>query len=210
MPNTTRSTSASAMVSAVPTVGPSSEYIPPSTTANTMRSETPMPASVSGFTYAMYCAYAMPPTAVRAAGSTVMAILKRVTWMPTEAGAVSSSPIASMAERAIARPTRCHTHSPSAHSTSAAEEKTRFSANRAKAAGPRRKGQEAAEQGPRPADERPDEDLDDHVEDVLAHAAHRDEGGDHECREQDAEADAAGAHARLAKRPPGRTKIMMT
>ena len=35
---------------AVPTVGPSREYIPPSTTANTMRSETPTPASVSGFT----------------------------------------------------------------------------------------------------------------------------------------------------------------
>ena len=38
------------MVSAVPTKGPSSEYIPPSTTAKTMRSDTPMPASVSGFT----------------------------------------------------------------------------------------------------------------------------------------------------------------
>ena len=41
----------------------------------------------------------MPPTAVRTAESTVMAILKRVTWMPTEAAAVSSSPIASIAER---------------------------------------------------------------------------------------------------------------
>ena len=38
------------MVSAVPTVGPSSEYMPPRTTANTIRSDTPMPASVSGFT----------------------------------------------------------------------------------------------------------------------------------------------------------------
>ena len=68
----------------------------------------------------MYCAYAMPPTAVSTAESTVMAILKRVTWMPTEAAAVSSSPIASIAERAIERSTRCHTQSPSAHSTSAA------------------------------------------------------------------------------------------
>ena len=40
----------SAIVSAVPTVGPRSEYMPPSTTAKTIRSETPIPASVSGFT----------------------------------------------------------------------------------------------------------------------------------------------------------------
>src|SRR5947207_383127 len=38
-PNTTRRYSPSAIVSAVPTVGPSSEYIPPRTTANTMRRE---------------------------------------------------------------------------------------------------------------------------------------------------------------------------
>jgi hypothetical protein len=36
------------MVSAVPTKGPRSEYMPPSTTANTMRSETPIPERVSG------------------------------------------------------------------------------------------------------------------------------------------------------------------
>ena len=39
-----------AMAGAVPTVGPSREYIPPSTTAKTMRRETPIPASVSGLT----------------------------------------------------------------------------------------------------------------------------------------------------------------
>ena len=39
---------------------------------------------------------ATPPSAVSAADSTVMPILKRVTWMPTEAAAVSSSPMASM------------------------------------------------------------------------------------------------------------------
>ena len=44
------------MVSAVPMVGPSRTYMPPSTTAKTMRSDTPIPASVSGFTYVMYCA----------------------------------------------------------------------------------------------------------------------------------------------------------
>ena len=74
---------------------------------------------------------------------------------------------------------------------------------------PERDEAEAAHERPRAADERPDEDLDQDVEDVLAHAAHRDERGGHERREQDADADAAGAHARLAKRPPGRTKIMM-
>ena len=39
-----------AVVSAVPISGPSSEYIPPSTTAKTIFRETPMPDSVSGFT----------------------------------------------------------------------------------------------------------------------------------------------------------------
>src|SRR2546422_3673024 len=70
-PKTTRRYSPSAIVSAVPTVGPRSEYIPPRTTANTMRRETPMPARVSGFTYVMYWAYATPPTAVRLAESIV-------------------------------------------------------------------------------------------------------------------------------------------
>ena len=47
-----------------------------------------------------------------AADSTVIPILKRVTWMPTEAAAVSSSPMASIAERAMLRSTRHHTQSP--------------------------------------------------------------------------------------------------
>jgi hypothetical protein len=41
-----------------------------------------------------------------------MPILNRVTRMPTEAAAVSSSPIASMAERAMLRSTRHHTQRP--------------------------------------------------------------------------------------------------
>ena len=48
-----------------------------------------------------------------------MPSLKRVTWMPTDAAAVSSSPIASIAERAIERSSRAHTQSPASHSTSA-------------------------------------------------------------------------------------------
>ena len=44
--------------------------------------------------------------------------LKRVTWMPTEAAAVSSSPIASIASRAIDRSSRHHTQSPAAQRTS--------------------------------------------------------------------------------------------
>ena len=107
------------MVSAVPTVGPTSAYMPPRTTANTMRRDTPIPARVSGFTYAMYCAYATPPIAVSEAESTVIAILKRVTWMPTEAAAVSSSPIASIAARAIERSRRYHTQRPHAQRASA-------------------------------------------------------------------------------------------
>ena len=57
--------------------------------------------------------------AVRAADSTVIPSLKRVTRMPTEAAAVSSSPIASIAERAMLRSTRRHTQSPASHSTRA-------------------------------------------------------------------------------------------
>ena len=49
-PNFTRRYSESEIVNAVPTVGPSREYIPPSTTANTMRRDTPTPDRVSGFT----------------------------------------------------------------------------------------------------------------------------------------------------------------
>src|SRR5438552_663708 len=89
------------------------------------------------------------------------------------------------------------------------EQRRRVVAEPEEGAVPERDEAEAAHERPRAADERPDEDLDQDVEDVLAHAAHRDERGGHERREQDADADAAGAHARLAKRPPGRTKIMM-
>ena len=60
----------------------------------------------------MYWASRAPPSAVSTAESTVIPILKRVTWMPTEAAAVSSSPMASMAERAMLRSTRHHTQSP--------------------------------------------------------------------------------------------------
>src|SRR5438093_12029887 len=120
-PKTTRRYSPSAIVSAVPSVGPMSEYMPTMTTANTMRSETPMPASVSGFTYVMYWAYATPPTAVRLAESIVIPILNRVTWMPTDAAAVSSSPIASIAARAIDRSTRYQTQSPPSQRTSDAQ-----------------------------------------------------------------------------------------
>ena len=49
-PKAMRRPSARAVVSAVPTSGPISEYMPPSTTANTIFSDTPMPESVSGLT----------------------------------------------------------------------------------------------------------------------------------------------------------------
>jgi len=79
-----------------------------------------MPARVSGFTYVMYWAYATPPTAVRLAESIVIPILNRVTWMPTDAAAVSSSPIASIAARAIDRSTRYQIQSPASQRTSEA------------------------------------------------------------------------------------------
>ena len=53
------------------------------------------------------------------ADNAVIPILNRVTWMPTEAAAVSSSPMASMAERAMLRSTRAHTQSPKSHAAMA-------------------------------------------------------------------------------------------
>src|SRR5438477_109391 len=67
---------------------------------------------------------------------------------------------------------------------------------------------EAAHQRPRPADERPDEDLDQHVQHVLAHAVHRHERHRHHDREQHAPDQTTRAHARLPRMPPGRAKIM--
>src|SRR6266446_466425 len=67
---------------------------------------------------------------------------------------------------------------------------------------------EAAHQRPRPADERPDEDLDQHVQHVLAHAVHRHERHRHHDGQQHAPDQTARAHARLPRMPPGRAKIM--
>jgi hypothetical protein len=47
-----------------------------------------------------------------------MPILKRVTRMPTEAAAVSSSPMASMADRVMLRSTRHQTQSPKSQAPS--------------------------------------------------------------------------------------------
>ncbi len=47
----TRSTSDSTCVNTAPTVGPSITHMPPAMTANTMLSETPRPAIVSGPMY---------------------------------------------------------------------------------------------------------------------------------------------------------------
>src|SRR6266436_6628382 len=67
---------------------------------------------------------------------------------------------------------------------------------------------EAAHQRPRPADERPDEDLDQHVQHVLAHAVHRHERHRHHDGQQHAPDQTARAQARLPRMPPGRAKIM--
>ena len=68
--------------------------MPPAITPNTICSEMPMPETVSGFTYSWYWAYSTPPTQVIAAESSVIFSLVRVTLMPTEAAASSSSLIA--------------------------------------------------------------------------------------------------------------------
>src|SRR5216683_7983672 len=67
---------------------------------------------------------------------------------------------------------------------------------------------EAPHEGPRLADEGPDEDLDGHVEHVLLHAAHGEEGGDEEEGEDGQREKAAARHSRFARMPPGRTNIM--
>ena len=50
----TRRLSESSCVNTAPTVGPSSTHMPPAITANTMLSETPRPAIVSGPIYIWY------------------------------------------------------------------------------------------------------------------------------------------------------------
>ena len=51
VPNHTRNASPSTIVKIAPTVGPSMEYMPPAIAANTICSDTPTPASVSGLRY---------------------------------------------------------------------------------------------------------------------------------------------------------------
>src|SRR4029453_6477555 len=66
---------------------------------------------------------------------------------------------------------------------------------------------EASHQGPRIADERPQEDLDDDVPDVLLRHAEGQRGHQRDREEDDAPDGAPTHQARLAKMPPGRTKI---
>src|SRR5262245_12349473 len=65
--NQTRRPSVSAIVHSAPTVGPSIAYMPPAIAANTIRSDTPMPDTVSGLRYIRYCPNTAPPREVRAA-----------------------------------------------------------------------------------------------------------------------------------------------
>src|SRR2546425_8332540 len=67
---------------------------------------------------------------------------------------------------------------------------------------------EAAHERPRSADEGPDEDLDQDVEDVLAHAAHRQDRPQGQHREERPADDPPGPHPRRTSRPPGRTNII--
>src|SRR5207302_1005888 len=66
---------------------------------------------------------------------------------------------------------------------------------------------EATHEGPGGADERPDQDLDQHVEDVRPQAPHRDPGRRPEPRKQTERARGANRYPRRIKMPPGRAKI---
>ena len=66
---------------------------------------------------------------------------------------------------------------------------------------------EAPHQRPRVAHERPHEDLDDDVPDVLLRHAEGQRGNQRDGEEDDDPGSRAGHQDRLAKMPPGRTKI---
>src|SRR5262249_57520695 len=66
---------------------------------------------------------------------------------------------------------------------------------------------EAAHERPRAADEGPDENLHDDVDEVLAHPAEGEEGLHGEEGDDEDGPEASPAHVRLAKMPPGRTNI---
>ena len=86
----TRSASASTCVKMAPTVGPSSTQMPPAIVANTMLSDRPSPAIMSGPMYIWYCAKIAPPSAHMPDESAVILSRSRVTLIPTEAAASSS------------------------------------------------------------------------------------------------------------------------
>src|SRR5207244_11712045 len=88
------------------------------------------------------------------------------------------------------------------------EHRRRVGAEPEEGAVPERDEAEAAHERPRAADERPDEDLDQDVEDVLAHAAHRQERPQGQQREERRADDPPGPHPRRTRRPPGRTNII--
>ena len=105
---------------------------------------------------------------------------------------------------------RSHRHEaadPGRHAEEVPEEAGRVGAHAQEGAVAEGDEAEAAHERPRPADERPDEDLDDDVDEVFPHAAERQEGLDGEEGDDEPAEEASPAHVRLAKMPPGRTNI---
>src|SRR5262249_21260795 len=88
------------------------------------------------------------------------------------------------------------------------EQRRRVGADAEKRAVAERDEAEAAHQRPGPTDERPDEDLDDHVEHVLPHAAHGNEGRSHQTEQNRGGHGAADHRSRRARMPPGRMNII--
>ena len=82
--------------------------MPPAIAAKTICSDTATPATVSGLTYWMYWVKRLPPSAVNAALTIVTRSFSRITSIPTEAAAISSSEMASSATRS--RPASIQRH----------------------------------------------------------------------------------------------------
>ncbi len=71
----------------------------------------------------------MPPTQVISAETSVMRSLARVTWMPIDAAASSSSLIACNASRPMLRSTARHTHSPASQTAATRASQTHLLEN---------------------------------------------------------------------------------
>ena len=123
VPKKTRSNSSRPMVISAPIVGPTRLYMPPAMAPKTICKEMPKPASDSGFRYMRYCAVSAPASPASAAEMSVTFSFSRVTWMPMDAAASSSSAIAISALEDMDRSSSRQASSPTVQAASATHQK---------------------------------------------------------------------------------------